>query len=85
MFPKLATNNVPIIGQPFTVKTWVATVVIVCNCPGKEPVLLAGDSVGTCSACQQAFQLHGLQIDPNTGKVGFQVAKNTRLDLLVQH
>lgn len=62
-FPK----NIPIIGQPFTLKNFFTTVQIVCNCEGKEPVLLVGNGFGRCPACARVFQLQGIRANPKGG------------------
>lgn len=65
-------SNIPILGQAFTVKSWTPNVVIVCNCPSKEPVLLAGNAISECPACKRAFQMQGITIDPQKG-VAFRI------------
>lgn len=57
-------TGVPIVGQPFTLKNFFVTVQIVCNCEGKEPVLLVGNGIGTCPGCRRGFQLQGIQSNP---------------------
>ena len=79
MFPKPA-NNIPIIGQPFTLKSWTANVLIVCNCPAKEPVILTGDAMAQCPACQRTFQVQGMVIDPRTGQINFQIAMHAKTE-----
>src|SRR5262245_21921683 len=61
-FPKA---SLPIVGQPFTMKAWLLTVSIVCNCDAKEPVLLVGQLVAQCRACGRQFQHQGLRAGPN--------------------
>ena len=59
------SNRIPILGQPFTMKTFFVTVQIVCNCEAKEPVLLVANGVGTCPGCRRQYQLQqvkGLQL-----------------------
>lgn len=57
-------KDVPIVGQPFTMKGFFITVQVVCNCPDKEPVLLVGSGIGKCPACERMFQLQGVQPGP---------------------
>ena len=52
-FPPAA---IPIVGQPFTLKGWFPTVVIVCNCgEAHEPILLVGEGPQACPACKRTF------------------------------
>lgn len=60
-------QKVPIIGQPFALKNFFVTLQIVCNCEGKEPVLLVGNGIGKCPACQRAFQLQSVRANPKGG------------------
>lgn len=69
-FGLIKNPQVPIVGQPFTLKNYFVTVQIVCNCVGKEPVLLAAHTPGQCPACHRVFQLQGLKPDP-TGQLQF--------------
>jgi hypothetical protein len=48
-------RDVPIIGQPFTIKGWLPTVLIVCNCEGKEPLLIQRSSPTVCPTCKRTF------------------------------
>lgn len=68
-FPK---HTVPIVGQPFTLKNFFVTVQIVCNCAGKEPILLVGPAIGTCPACRRQFQFQGLRTEQ--GQLQFMIA-----------
>lgn len=63
-------NNIPIIGQPFVIKSFVPMLQIVCNCEAKEPLLLIGNGAGQCPACHRGFQLQGMKADPS-GQVQF--------------
>lgn len=65
-------NTVPILGQPFTLKNFFVTVQIVCNCAGKEPILLVGPAIGTCSACLRRFQFQGLRTEQ--GQLQFMIS-----------
>jgi hypothetical protein len=66
-------REVPIVGQPFAMKSWFLTIAIVCNCEAKEPVLLVGNGVGRCTSCRRTFQSQGLKAGPN-GDVQFMIA-----------
>ena len=65
-------QNIPIIGQPFTLKNFFITVQIVCNCPAKEPLLLVGGGPAQCPACKQGFVFQGLGADP-AGQLQFKI------------
>lgn len=65
--------NIPIIGQPFTVKNGFATVVIQCGCEAKEPVLLIGGNPGTCKACRRSFVCTGATFNAQSGQMQVQV------------
>lgn len=61
-------NDVPIVGQPFTLKNWFMTLLLTCNCsPLKEPLLVVG-AVGAmsppCPHCGRQLVLSGLKADP---------------------
>lgn len=62
----------PIVGQPFTLKSWFLTISIVCNCEAKEPVLLIGNAIGTCQACGRRWQQQGMKAAPN-GEIAFAI------------
>lgn len=64
--------GVPIIGQPFALKTWNVSVVVACQCPAKEPVfLVAPGAVNKCPACGRGFVLQGMNV--NNGQIGFAI------------
>lgn len=65
MITEFKKRELPIVGQPFIVKGFVPMVQIVCNCEGKEPVLLIGNGIAQCPACSRRFQLQGIQPGPN--------------------
>lgn len=70
-------NNIPIVGQAFTLKNWLPVVNIVCNCEAQELVTLAGvGTVAQCSACKRAFTVGLIQFNAQTGQsnVGIAVA-----------
>lgn len=68
------SNSVPIVGQPFTFKSWFPTVQIVCNCEAKEPVLLIGNGAHECPACHRHFIVAKVEYDVQTGKLNIGVA-----------
>lgn len=59
--PLAAHAGVPIVGQPCTLKSWVPTVMVQCNCDEKAPILLIGQSIVACPACQRRYQIGGIQ------------------------
>lgn len=70
--------GIPIIGQPAVVKSWAAQVVVQCNCPAKEPVLMVLGGIGQCPACQRAFTITKIGFDATTGQA------NVTIGLVVQ-
>lgn len=63
-------NEIPIVGQPFTIKGWFPTVLLVCNCEGKEPVMLPRGGGAQCPSCKKVFTIQSVQFSPD-GNVGF--------------
>ncbi len=63
--------GIPIIGQPFTLKSWVPIVNLVCNCEAHDVVLLVGEAPGACPSCGRGFVIisvaHKLQQPPQIG------------------
>lgn len=70
-------KEVPIIGQPFTLKNFFVTLQILCNCEDKEPVLLVGNGIGKCPACDRMFQLQGIKADQR-GQLQFAIGLVTQ-------
>lgn len=70
-FPSAA---VPIIGRPFEIKSWHATVLVTCNCGAHEPIMLVGLSVATCPACGRGARLQSLAFDGATGECRLNLA-----------
>jgi hypothetical protein len=61
------TNAVPIIGQPFTIKSWFPTVLLVCNCGQHEPIMVPKGGGGVCPSCQRIFSIQVIQGTVNFG------------------
>lgn len=77
--------TIPIIGQPFTVKAVLATVMGLCNCPAKEPLLLAGAGVVACPSCRRQFQIQQVSCDVRTGQTNVKIGLvMSREDALAQ-
>jgi hypothetical protein len=55
VFRPFQNNNIPILGQAFTIKTGFGTVLIECGCEAKSPVLIVGGAHATCPACGRIF------------------------------
>lgn len=54
-------SAIPIVGQPVTVKGFVPTVMLQCNCDAKEPMLAVGvGGLCRCPACQRTFRLQDI-------------------------
>ena len=70
--PALAFKGpaVPIIGQPFTIKSWFPTVMLVCNCEAKEAVMIPRGSGSQCPGCKKVYTIQQLAFGPD-GKVQF--------------
>lgn len=62
-----APAGVPIIGQPFTIKSWFPTVMLVCNCEGKEPVMIPRGGAAPCPACKKLYSIQQVQFTPDGG------------------
>ncbi len=68
-------RDVPIIGQPFTIRAWWPTAMLNCNCESKHALLLQGfGQVTICPDCHKAFVIERAVQDPQTGQVGLQVS-----------
>jgi len=60
-------TNLPIVGQPASVKNWFPTVMAVCHCSSApEPLLLVGVTPIACPKCHRQFLIGG--IDYQLGK-----------------
>lgn len=68
-FSLVKNNNVPIVGQPFTVLSGAATALIVCSCEAKTPILLVGMAPGACPACRRVFVVQDFSFNGQTGAV----------------
>jgi len=67
--PFPSANHLPIVGQPFTIKSWLACVNVVCNCEAKEPVLIVGFNMPAfCPACRRGFAIGVIQFNGQTGQ-----------------
>ena len=60
-FPAGLPGGVPIVGQPFELKTWLVTLVGKCQCG--EPVLIAGQvgANGQCPSCRRIVIVRGFR------------------------
>lgn len=74
----MASNQIPIIGQPFEVKNWFMVVNLECRrCNTQQLVTLLGLFVQECPNCGTRFQflsfdLRGQKI--NAGELGLSIA-----------
>jgi len=68
------TANVPIIGQPFTLKGGFSTTLVQCECEAKVPVLVIGAGPGVCAACRRTFVVLKFAFDGQTGQIQANVA-----------
>lgn len=57
---------IPIIGQPFQIKGWFSTVLIVCNCPAKESIVIPQAAAARCPSCGRVFLNQGPIIQNNS-------------------
>ena len=66
--------NVPIIGQPFDLKGWYVSVMLMCRCGANEPTLLVGQfgAATMCPACKRVFILKSLRTNA-LGQMEFQL------------
>lgn len=65
-----APNTIPIIGQPFTVRGWFPTVLLVCNCDAHEPVMIPRGAAAQCPGCKKLYTIQQLAFTPE-GNVNF--------------
>jgi hypothetical protein len=49
--------DIPVVGQPFTIKGWFPTVLLVCNCRGKEPIMIPRGAGGQCPSCKRVYTI----------------------------
>ncbi len=50
------TTGIPIVGQPFALKSWFPTAVIICHCSeAREPILIVGGAPSVCPACGRGY------------------------------
>lgn len=71
--PFTPKQDVPIIGQPFTVRSGFPTTLLQCNCEAREPVMLVGAAPGQCRACRRTFVCAGFTFNGQTGQIQVQV------------
>lgn len=74
-----APAGLPIIGQPFTIKNWFPTVLLVCNCEGKEPVMVPRGGAAQCPACKKIYSIQQVAMTPD-GNVNFGIGVMTPED-----
>lgn len=74
-----APAGLPIIGQPFTIKAWFPTVMLVCNCEGKEPVMVPRGGAAPCPACKKLYSIQQVAMTPD-GNVNFGIGVMTPED-----
>lgn len=65
-----APSGIAIIGAPFTIKSWFPTVLLVCNCEGKEPVMIPRGGAAPCPACKRLYTIQQVVFTPD-GNVNF--------------
>lgn len=69
-------NAIPIVGQPFTIKAWFPTVMLVCNCEGKQPVMIPRGAAAQCPSCKKLYTIQQLAFTPE-GNVNFGIGVMT--------
>jgi hypothetical protein len=67
--------QVAIIGQPFTIKGWFPTVLLVCNCGANEALMVPRGAGAQCPACKRVFTIQAVQ-----GNVQFGIGMMTGED-----
>lgn len=55
------STGIPIIGQPFTIKGWFPTVLLICNCGKGEAVMVPKGGAAACPACSRVFTIQAVQ------------------------
>lgn len=79
-------EGIALVGQPYQLKSWCPTVLIVCNCEAKEPLMVVGSSRPTqCPHCKKTYQIARLEFDAlkNKFNVGLAVGVPRDKDNLV--
>lgn len=64
--------DIPIVGQPFTLRDWYPTLLLVCNCEAKAP-LIVSRTPGQCAGCKKLYSVQGMQVTPQ-GHIQWQIA-----------
>lgn len=65
----------PTVGAPYELRGWFPTILIVCGCGAKEPIMIVGQKqIGQCKACKRAYQLQSLAFDAATNKTAMNLA-----------
>jgi hypothetical protein len=68
--PFQPSGNIPIVGQPFVIKSGFPTLQVVCNCEAHEPILLIGPFVQVCPSCRKGYQILEFKSNLQTGQLG---------------
>lgn len=76
--PFQAPQGVPIVGAPFTFRSWFPTALVTCGCAAKEPVLIVGTGIGTCPACGRGFAVGTVQHNAQSGQSQIGIAVVTQ-------
>lgn len=69
-------QDVPIVGQPFELNTWLVQILLTCKCEAPKPVLIIGQpgsAAGQCPSCLKIYTLLTIGINP-AGQPSFNVA-----------
>lgn len=74
-----AKPQIPIIGQPFAIRGWFPTVLLVCNCAGKEPVMVPRGAAAQCPSCKKLYTIQQIAMTPD-GNINFGIGVMTRED-----
>jgi hypothetical protein len=56
-FAPKPSDSIPIVGQPFTIKGWFPTVLLVCNCDAKEALMIPRGGGAQCPGCKRIFSI----------------------------
>lgn len=74
MAASMASGNVPLVGQPYTLKLIIPQVLIVCNCGANEPVLINGvGQASQCRACMKLYATVACNIDAETNQANVRI------------
>lgn len=57
------SHEVPILGAPFAVKSYLIVVQIVCTCGKHEPLMIPFGQSQSCPACFRVFTLAGFRME----------------------